>query len=417
MYLLYEVFLYLVLILLLPWFLLTGVLRGKYLQNFPARMGIYRTRAAAHDLWIHAVSVGEAIAARPVIEEILRRRPGTSIVLTTTTLTGQAQARRLYPNATVTYFPFDFAFAVKRFLVHHNPRVFATMETEIWPNVTRLAHDRGMRLILANGRISDRSFPKYRAFRMIVSRILRKYDRILAREETDRTRFIAMGAPAEIVETTGNVKFDYEPDDTPLEIAPRLESLIAHRKVLVLGSTFEGEDEALLPLVEPFIVENDAFVIIAPRKPERFELVAGLLGTSATRFLRRTQLEHTDAAAEILLLDSFGELGKIYRYATAAFVGGSLVPHGGHNPIEPAAAGVPVCFGRSMSNFREISRAFLAANAAEEVPSAAGVIAFATRMFEDEALQRAWGERAQQTVQQNRGASSRTASRLLELLA
>lgn len=416
MYVLYEVLLYLVLILLLPWFLLTGVLRGKYLQNFPARMGIYRTRAAAHDLWIHAVSVGEAIAARPVVTEILRRRPGTSIVLTTTTLTGQAQARRLYPDATITYFPFDFAFAVRRFLDHHKPRVFATMETEIWPNATRLARARGMRLLLANGRISDRSFPRYRAFRFVVGSILRRYDRILAREETDRQRFIAMGAPAAIVETSGNVKFDYEPSATPLEIAPTLESLIGRRKVLVLGSTIEGEDEVLLPLVESFIAEYDAFVVIAPRKPERFELVAGLLATSATRFVRRSELA-SDSHAEILLLDTFGELAKIYRYATAAFVGGSLVPHGGHNPIEPAAAGVPVCFGPHMSNFREIAQTFVRAEAAEQVRSGEGAIAFATRMFEDEALQAAWGERARTTVLQNRGASERTALRLLELLA
>jgi 3-deoxy-D-manno-octulosonic-acid transferase len=418
MYVLYEVFLYLVLILLLPWFLLMGVLRGKYLENFPARMGMYKSRAGEHDLWIHAVSVGEAIAAKPVVSEVLRRRPGTSIVLTTTTLTGQAQARRLYPNATVTYFPFDFAFAVRRFLDHHRPRVYATMETEIWPNVTRIARARGLRLILANGRISDRSFPRYRALRAVVGRILRKYDRILTREETDRSRFIAMGAPPEIVETTGNVKFDYEPDTAPLEIAPRLEALIGKRKVLVLGSTMEGEDEELLPLVEPFITEHDAFVIIAPRKPERFELVAGLLGTSATRFVRRSELEQKpDAQAEILLLDTFGELAKVYRYATAAFVGGSLAAHGGHNPIEPAAAGVPVCFGPSMSNFREIARFFVAADAAREVRSAAEVIAFAEQMFEDEALQAAWGDRARRTVQQNRGASARTASRLLELLA
>jgi 3-deoxy-D-manno-octulosonic-acid transferase len=235
MYVVYEVLLYLVLILALPFFLLMGVLRGKYLVNFPARMGFYRHRADSHDLWIHAVSVGETLAARPVVLEILRQRPGTSIVFTTTTLTGQAQARRLYPEATVTYFPFDFAFAVRRFLVHHQPRAFATMETEIWPNVTRIARERGLRLLLANGRISDRSLPRYRAFRMIVGSVLRKYDRILAREETDRARFVAIGAPAEIVEISGNVKFDYEPDHAPLEIAARLESLMAKRNVLVLG--------------------------------------------------------------------------------------------------------------------------------------------------------------------------------------
>jgi len=415
MYVLYEVLLYLVLLLTLPYFFLKGVLRGKYLVNVPERMGFYRHRPGEHELWVHAVSVGEALAARPVVAEILRQRPGTSIVFTTTTLTGQAQARRSYPDATVTYFPFDFAFAVRKFLDHHKPRVFATMETEIWPNVTRIARSRGLRLLLANGRISDRSLPRYRAFRRIVGSVLAKYDRILAREERDRQRFVAIGARPEVVEVSGNVKFDYEPDDAPLEIASRLESLIGGRGVLVLGSTMQGEDEAFLPEIEGFIAEHNAFVIIAPRKPERFELVAGLLATSSLRFMRRSAMN--DAPADVFLLDTFGELAKIYRYATFAFIGGTLVPIGGHNPIEPAAHGVPVCFGPSMSNFREIAQVFLRNEAAAEVRSAAEAIELAGEMFENEELRRAWGSRARETVRQNRGASARTASRIVELLA
>ena len=414
MYLLYEVLLYLVLVLALPYFLLTGVLRGKYLANFPQRMGFFRGRPEGHDLWIHAVSVGETLAARPVVAEILKQRPETSVVFTTTTLTGQAQARRLFPSATVTYFPFDFAFAVRRFLDHHQPRAFATMETEIWPNATRIARSRGLRMILANGRISDRSFPRYRAFRSSVGSVLRQYARILAREETDRERFIAIGAPAGIVEVSGNVKFDYEPDSAPLEIAPRIESLINGRKVLILGSTMEGEDELLLPELERLLAEHNAFVIIAPRKPERFELVAGLLATSSFRFVRRSAL--TDGPADILLLDTLGELAKMYRYATVAFVGGTLVPTGGHNPIEPAASGVPVCFGPSMSNFREIAQVFVRNEAAVQVGSASEVVDFAAKMFDDAELQRAWGARARETVLQNRGASERTARRIVELL-
>ena len=417
MYVLYEVLLYLVLLVALPYFLLTGVLRGKYLANFPARMGFFRSRREPHDLWIHAVSVGETLAALPVVKDILAERPETSIVFTTTTLTGQAQARRLYPDATVTFFPFDFAFAVRRFLDHHQPRVFATMETEIWPNVTRIARERGLRLVLANGRISDRSFPRYRAFRAVVQSVLRKYDRILTREELDRERFVAIGAPDAIVEVSGNVKFDYEPDTAPLEIAPQLERLAAARKVLVLGSTMEGEDELLLPEIERLLAEHHAFVVIAPRKPERFELVAGLLSTSSLRFVRRSEMDETaDIDADVLLLDTFGELAKIYRYATVAFVGGTLVPTGGHNPIEPAAAGVPVCFGPSMSNFREIAQVFLRNEAAIEVTNAADVIDFAGRMFDDTHMQQSWGARARETVLQNRGASARTAHRIVELL-
>ncbi|HYC88154.1 MAG TPA: 3-deoxy-D-manno-octulosonic acid transferase [Thermoanaerobaculia bacterium] len=419
MYVLYEVLLYLVLLIALPYFLLTGVLRGKYVVNFPVRAGWFRHRAEAHDLWIHAVSVGETLAARPIVEEIVRQRPGTSIVFTTTTLTGQAQARRLYPDATVTYFPFDFAFSVKRFLEHHQPRAFATMETEIWPNVARISRARGLRLVLANGRISDRSFPRYRAFRWVVAPVLRQYDRILAREATDRDRFVSIGAPAAIVEVSGNVKFDYEPDETPLEAAPQLEALIAGRKVVVFGSTMEGEDEALLPEIEALLAQHDIFVVIAPRKPERFELVAGLLSTSPLRFVRRSELGRAEARPtfDILLLDTFGELAKIYRYATAAFIGGTLMPTGGHNPIEAAAAGVPVCFGPSMTNFREIAQVFLRNEAAAEVQNAAEAAEFITRMLEQPDVQRAWGARARETVLQNRGASERTARRIVELLA
>src|SRR5712692_3194720 len=414
MFVLYEVLLYLVFLLALPFFLITGLLRGKYLANFPERIGFYRTPAAPHDLWIHAVSVGETLASRPVIDEVLRRRPGTSIVFTTTTLTGQTQARRLFPEATVTYFPFDFSASVRRFLDHHRPRLFTAMETEIWPNVTRLSRARGLRLMLANGRLSDRSFPRYRIFRPIVQRILRHYDRVLVRDESDRKRFIDIGAPASAVETTGNVKFDFAPDEKPLAIASELQQLIAGRPVLILGSTREGEDEAIIPGLRKFIEEKNAFVIIAPRKPERFDTVAAMI---TVPFVRRSQLGGGQPPSAVLLLDSVGELTRIYRYATVAFVGGSLVPTGGHNPIEPAAAGVPVCFGPSMSNFREIASVFLRQHAAEEVATARDAVAFARRMIADEPARRAMGERALQTVAENRGASERTARRIVELLA
>jgi 3-deoxy-D-manno-octulosonic-acid transferase len=177
----------------------------------------------------------------------------------------------------------------------------------------------------------------------------------------------------------------------------------------------EGEDEALLPELERFIRERDAFVIIAPRKAERFEAVAGLLDTTSLRYVRRSAIQ--GKPADILLLDTFGELARMYHYGTVAFVGGSIAPFGGHNPIEPAAAGVPVCFGPLMTNFREIATAFLEAGAAKEVASAPEIIAFAERMFDNDAEQRAWGERARAVVRRNRGASERTARRIVELLA
>jgi len=411
MYLLYEVALYLVLIIGLPFFLL----RRKYVSTFSERMGHYRTAPRAHDVWIHAVSVGETLAATPVVDAMLALRPATTIVLTTTTATGQAQAKRLFPAATVTYFPLDFSVAVKRFLEHHRPRLFAAMETEIWPNATRLAAARGMKLVLANGRISDRSFPRYRMARPIVARVLRHYDAILAREDRDAERFRAIGAPD--VEVAGNVKFDYVPDERPLDFD--LLALAAGRPIVVLGSTMEGEDEALLPAVLPL----GAFVVVAPRKPERFDVVAGL-----ANFVRRSVIPSRAVGEESpagrgslaplgMTLDSIGELARVYRYATAAFIGGSLVPTGGHNPIEPAAVGVPTCFGPHMTNFREIAAVFLANGAAVEVWNAEEVAAFMKTMIDDPERRKTMGERARRVVEQNRGAAERTARRIVELLA
>lgn len=412
MFVLYDVLLYVAFVIALPFFAINGLLRGKYLANFPERLGIYRSPATSHDVWIHAVSVGETLAAKPIVDALLRARPATSIVFTTTTVTGQKQAQRLFPGATLTYFPFDFSGSVKRFLAHHRPHAFAAMETEIWPNVTRLARRRGVRLLLANARLSDRSYPRYKAFRPIVARVLRHFDRVLARDVTDRDRFVSIGAPPAIVEVAGNVKFDYTPDAAPIEIAPQLEALIGGRPVLILASTMAGEDEMLVPLLAP-----DIFTIIAPRKPERFEAVAELLRGKA--FVRRTALGATTGPqrATVLLLDSIGELARLYRYGTAAFIGGTLVEIGGHNPIEAAAAGVPVSFGPHMSNFREIATIFLRNGAAVEVRSAEEVLAFARAMIASPDARKTTGERARQTVEQNRGASARTAARIVELLA
>jgi 3-deoxy-D-manno-octulosonic-acid transferase len=412
----YEVLLYLVFLLSLPYFAVVGFLRGKYLANVPERLGWYRSERSDHDVWLHAVSVGEVIAAKPVIDALLTRRPETTFIVTTTTDTGQATARRLFPHASVTYFPIDFSFAVSRFLSHHQPRVFATMETEIWPNVTRLAAAQGMRLVLANGRLSDRSFPRYRALRSFVRPILARYDAILVRAESDRERFVAIGASRAKVSISGNVKFDYQLDPSPLAIEPAVLEAAAGRPIFVAGSTIEGEDELLVATFEALIAAG-TFVVVAPRKPERFEIVAALLAASGFRTVRRTDLEGFHGAADLLLLDSIGELGRLYRLGASAFVGGSLVPAGGHNPIEPAAAGVPVAFGPHMSNFREIARAFLDGGGASEVASPDELLRFVLEMNSDPARREELGSRARQIVDANRGAASRTAAAIMDALS
>ncbi|HUF17139.1 MAG TPA: 3-deoxy-D-manno-octulosonic acid transferase [Thermoanaerobaculia bacterium] len=420
MFRLYELLLYLAFMLAFPWFLITGVPRGKYLSNFGPRFGFYKGNPSRHDLWVHAVSVGEVLAARPILQRVLEARPDTTVVVTTTTISGQTLARSLFPSATVTYFPFDFSFAVRSFLHRYSPSTFAIMETEIWPNVSRLAAQRGVRMLLANGRISDRSLRHYRPFRHLLSRVLSSYSVILARDPVDRERFIAIGAPADHVEVSGNVKFDLERQPRPLAIRPELERLIAGRKVFVAGSTVEGEDELLIVELPALIRELECFVVLAPRKPERFELVAGLLAASTIPFIRRSELEMTGRPEgrkhDLLLLDSIGELAAIYELASAAFVGGSLVSSGGHNPIEPAAAGVPVCFGPHMTNFREIAASFVQEEAAVEVGGLEELVGFVRRMLTDEEVNRSISQRAKRTVERNRGAADLTARRILELL-
>ncbi len=414
MFLLYEALLSLVLIVALPWFLVIGFLRGKYIVNFPERFGRYRGRPEPHDLWVHAVSVGEVAAAKIILDRVRALRPETTLVVTTTTVTGQALARRAFPDAHVTYFPLDLSLPIRRFLDHYSPRTFATVETEIWPNLMRHVSGRGIRSLLTNGRISDRSFPRYYALRLLIKPVLRRFEQILAREQTDRVRFVKMGADSSRVEVTGNVKFDVHPDPSPLAFEKELEALADSRPIFVAGSTTEGEDEMLLPEVQSMI-EAGIFVVIAPRKPERFEIVAGLLSTAGIRFARRTEIS-SGSAADVLLLDSIGELARMYRHAVCAFVGGSLVPVGGHNPIEPAAAGCPVAFGPHMSNFREIALSFLHEAGAVEVPTAEALSSFVREMTGNPEARAAFSRRALATIEKNRGAAQLTAERIVSLL-
>jgi len=437
MFVLYEALLYLAFIVAAPYFLLTGALRSKYLANAKARLGHYHHAAAANDIWIHAVSVGEVLVSRPLVERIVASRPETTIVVTTTTLTGQVIAHRLFPAATVTSFPFDFSFAVRRFLDHHQPSVMTIVETEIWPNVTRLATDRGITSLLVNGRISDRSFAKYRAVRLFLGPVLRRFDAILAREETDRTRFIAMGASANRVEVCGNIKFDFVPENKELPFLSEMQRIARGRPLFVAGSTMEGEDEAIISVLSTFIHDLGCFIVLAPRRPERFDVVAGLLRDNGIRFVRRTEMtevpvERSDVRSlpsqaskaggghgggvDVLLLDSIGELASVYHHAAAAFVGGSLVPVGGHNPIEPVAAGAPVAFGPHMSNFREIASTFVEEQAAMEVRNVDDLVAFVREMIEDDEARNRIVSRGRETVDNNKGAADFTAARILEAL-
>ncbi|HVR42928.1 MAG TPA: 3-deoxy-D-manno-octulosonic acid transferase [Thermoanaerobaculia bacterium] len=417
MFALYEALLWAVFLVLLPWSAMVGFLRGKYFANFRERLGFYREERSRHDLWIQAVSVGEVAAARSLAARLREVRPALSLVITTTTLTGQGMARRLFPHDTVTYFPFDFRFSVRRFLTHHRPRLYAAIETEIWPNAARLASGMGTRIAIVNGRISDRSFGRYRKIAWFLRRVFQYYDAVLVRSESDRERFEAIGVAADRVRVTGNLKFDLrEMTSEPPEVTPELLRLARGRPIFIAGSTMEGEDEMILPHL-PRLIAKGCFVVIAPRKPERFEIVAGLLATSGLRWARRSEMADSPAEeADLLLLDSIGELARIYRFGVAAFVGGSLVPSGGHNPIEPASAGTPVAFGPHMENFREIGETFLESGGAVQIETSAHLIAFVEKMIADRAAREELSARGRQVVETNGGAAVETARRLLELL-
>jgi 3-deoxy-D-manno-octulosonic-acid transferase len=418
MFRLYEGLLALVSLLLLPVYLLVGLARGKYLSNLPERLGRYRHAAGSHDLWIHAVSVGEALGAKSIVEAIAEQRPDLSLLVTTTTLTGQEIARRHFPAATVTYFPFDFTFSIRRFLSHHRPAVALIVETEIWPNLLAQLERESIPVLLANGRISDRSFGRYRAVRFLLKRVLRIFSAILVREERDRDRFIAIGADPSRVEVAGNVKFDWRLEERPLEFSGQLQAMAGARAIVVFGSTVAGEDELLLPLIERLVRDETAFVVVAPRKPERFDAVANLLAQLDVRTVRRSRLDAGDApAADVLLLDTIGELARIYGEASAAFVGGSLVAGtGGHNPIEPAAAGAPVAFGPYMSNFQEIARTFVEREGATGVADVEELGSFLAAMIGDEQQRERAAGRARAVVESNRGATRRVADAVMRLL-
>lgn len=413
MFVIYEVVLSLVFVLLLPGFLFLRLIRGKPTGGLAARMGL-RLGKGSHDLWIHAVSVGEVAAARVIIDKVLALRPGTTVLVTTTTVTGQTLARRIFHDATVTWFPFDFTVTVKRFIDAYQPSSYVTIETELWPNIARILHARGIPALLVNGRISDRSFPRYRMIRPLAAQILRRYRAILAREEVDHDRFIAMGANPENVSVAGNVKFDYEPSDAPLEFTGALEALLGGRALFVAGSTTPGEEELIADII-PDLVGRGVVTVLAPRKPGRFVEVAALLEQRQMRFIRRSELDR-ESQADVILLDTIGELSRLYRLARAAFVGGSLVPAGGHNPIEPAAVGVPVAFGPHMNNFRDIATALARSGAGVTVENPAELEQFVLRMVEDEESHRERSRAAIDTVDANRGAAERIATRIVEMI-
>jgi 3-deoxy-D-manno-octulosonic-acid transferase len=372
------------------------------------------------------VSVGEVLTARALLQELRERYPRLRIFLSTTTITGHQVARNnLQYIDEVFYFPFDFGFIVKRTLRLVKPRLFIMMETELWPNLLRACRAAAVKTLLVNGRISSRSYPRYRMARPLFRRVLANVDRFCMQSDESARRIIDIGADPARVTVTGSLKFDSLELPGPAASIDRGRNRVLRyfriapdRPVVIAASTLRGEEE---PLLEAFqrlrATRSDALLIIAPRKPERFDDVERLARRSGWNVARRTELRvDAEPRNDVIVLDTIGELAQLFQIATVVFVGGSLVDSGGHNILEPAVFGKPIVFGPYMQNFTEIARAFLDNGAAVEVRNGRELETALLELLADPVRRASLGAAARALVEANRGARARTLTAISELL-
>jgi 3-deoxy-D-manno-octulosonic-acid transferase len=454
-YFVYSLLMGLAALLLLPYWLIQGLRHGKYLSNLSERLGfsfpslskLPADRAGA--IWIHAVSVGEVLSGVALAKSLKQAYPKRPLIVSTTTMTGQALARQRLPFAdAVIYFPLDWAFSVRRALRAVQPALVVVLETEIWPNFLREAGRRKIPVIFVSGRISDRSFARYKSYLGKFGFFLRPFLRsalghasaFLMQSQNDADRIRALGAPSGIVSVSGNMKYDQAlPAPTPL--SNWLEAEVRRRgrhPVIVAGSVVASEEPLALIAFGTLQGEYpNALLLLAPRKPEHFQQAADFIHESRRKFLRRSQLPvpkpgtadgrptngpppngegAISSDVTVVLVDSIGELASLYGIADGAFVGGSLVDSGGHNILEPAAFGRIPVFGPSMENFAETASRFVAAGAAIQVtsPEDAGVAWI--ELLRDPERQRRMSETAKRLVDESRGATARAMAEIAKHL-
>ena len=423
MYSLYSILLLLALVVSAPWWLLEMLRHGKYRAGLGERLGKVPNRllsqVADDTIWIHAVSVGEVLAISRVIADLKTQLPAWRIVVSTTTDTGQKLARERFGENNVFYFPIDLPFAVRAYLQALCPKLLVLAESEFWPNLLHWARLSGAAVAVVNARVSNRSLPRYLRFQKLLRPVMQNVQLFLAQSEEDARRLVRMGAPAERVQVSGNLKFEVKP---PLR--PAIAAAFAAMKreenspLLVAGSTLDGEEPMLLEMFRQVLPRYPkAVLVLAPRHPERFDVVASLLESSGVRCQRRSQWqEERPIAGGVFLLDSIGELASLYEFADVAFVGGSLVPRGGHNVLEAAQFGTPILVGPYTENFRDIVDVFRDADALRVV-TPQSLTATVLQLLEDRDQRAALGRRAFEVLRSQRGATGRTVSALLELLA
>ena len=427
MHWLYTVLVVALAVLLSPWFLFQALVYRKYVGTLGERMGrlpLSVNLDADESIWIHAVSVGEALSARALIGELRERYPGYRIFLSTTTLTGREIARtRLQGIDAVFFFPFDLPPFVRRTLRLVRPRLFIMMETEIWPNLLRACRAHGVKTILVNGRISSRSYPRYRMARRFFKTVLADVDRLCMQSDESARRIIDIGADPARVTVTGSLKFD------SLELPAtatgrgagrvlRYFRLPASRPVFIAASTLKGEEKPVLAAFAAMRrLHPNALLIMAPRKEDRRSVALAMAREEGYRVMRRSELVvDAEPRADVVILDTFGELAHLFQVATVVFVGGSLVDQGGHNILEPAVHGKPIVFGPHMQNFAEIAETFLRDQAAIQVQSDGELTDAIVRLAGDRVERARLGAAARALVEANRGAQPRTLAAITQLL-
>lgn len=450
MYFLYSIFLSCAFLALLPYFLYQAFFHKKYLNNFRERLGTLPDSLHADErptIWIHAVSVGETLAAHPLVSALRERFPAHRLIFSTTTATGQAVARsRIVDADGFCYYPFDWKFSVRKALNTIQPKAVVLMESELWPNFLRECQRRNIPVMVANGRVSDRSFRRSQKASFWFRRLTAQVACFLMQSEADAERIKALGATQ--VSVSGNIKYDIGTDkqrDAAEAIAQTInaEFALTQQPLIMAGSTSDGEEELLLAaFAEVRKAEGleETRLLLAPRHPERFETVAKLLDSSRFQYVQRSayvqQVETVSTSgfallpttknpghsAAVILLDSIGELASLYRFASVVFVGGSLVPKGGHNILEPAREAKPIIVGPHMENFREIAREFLRHDAllqlegASENELVAALSEALITLLRDDARAQRLGANAQATVEANRGATAKTVDVIANLI-
>ncbi|HNV02803.1 MAG TPA: 3-deoxy-D-manno-octulosonic acid transferase [Vicinamibacterales bacterium] len=429
MYVLYSAAMLLLFAVATPYFLCQWARHGKYAVNLPERLGalpVALNLDREPSIWIQTVSVGEALTARPIAAGLKERYPHLRLYVSTTTITGQQVARDSFPMADgVFYFPIDLPVIVRRVLGIVRPRLFVMMETEIWPNLLRECRARGVRTVLVNGRVSARSFPRYRLVRPLFRRVLASVDLFCVQGPETAQRLIALGAPPGRIAVTGSLKFDAlhrpgsaQPSSRAGDRVLRFFRVAAGRAIIVAGSTMPGEHEIVLAALERVrTLAGNPLLVLAPRRPEHFGDAEARALERGFKTVRRSALTvDEEVKADVVILDTIGELAEVYQIATAVFVGGSLVNIGGHNILEPAAFGKPVVFGPHMQNFAEIASAFLEDRAAEQVRSGRELEDALIRLLADPAERERMGAAARAIVEANRGATARTLDAIAGIL-